>query len=104
MNQPIKLVYKSATLFTEVGSTAVQKYRVIVTRYFFGTVVGTVGTFSKKFRFRYRRYFFSTFNEVLNTFVWNGIKIIQKNLKLRRSTFKSCSRNKEWVYWMIVDD
>ena len=29
---------------TEVGSTAVQKYRGTVTRYFFSTVIGNVGT------------------------------------------------------------
>ena len=82
-------------LFTEVGSTAVQKYFGAVTRYFFSYVTGNVGTFSKKYRFWYRRYFFSTFTAVLSTLVWNEIKAIQKELKLRRSTFKSCPRNKE---------
>ena len=33
-------------LQAKVGSTAGQKYRSIVTRYFFSTVTGTVGTFS----------------------------------------------------------
>ena len=33
-------------IYTEVGSTAVQKYRGTVTRYAFSTVTGTVGTFS----------------------------------------------------------
>ena len=32
---------------------------------------------------------------VLGTFVRNGINIIQKDLKLRRSTFKPWPRNKE---------
>ena len=62
----------------ELGSTAVQKYRGTVTRYFFSTIIGNVGTFSKKYRFWYRRYFFSTFTAVLGTFVLNGIKAIQK--------------------------
>ena len=62
--------------WSEVGSTAVQKYRGTVTRYFFSTVIGNFRTFSKKYRFWYRRYFFSTFTAVLGTFVWNGIKTI----------------------------
>ena len=69
------------------------QYRGTVTRYFFSTAIGNVGTFSKKYRFWYRRYFFSTFTAVLGTFVGNGIKAIQKELKLRRSTFKPCPRN-----------
>ena len=36
---------------SEVGSTAVQKYRGTVTRYFFSTVTGNVDTFSKKYHF-----------------------------------------------------
>ena len=66
------------------------QYCGTVTRYFFSTVIGNVGTFSKKYRFWDRRYFFSTFAAVLGTF-----KAIQKELKLWRSTFKPCPRNKE---------
>ena len=62
------------------------QYRGTVTRYFFITVVGNVGAFLKKYRFWYRCYFFSTFTAVFGTFVWNGIKAIQKELKLQRST------------------
>ena len=40
------------------------QYRGTVTRYFFSTVIGNVGTFSKKYRFWYRRYFFSAFTVV----------------------------------------
>ena len=72
-----------------------EQYRGTATRCFFSTVIGDVGTFSKKYRFWYRRYFFSTFTAVLGTFVRNGIKAIQKELKLRKSTFKPCPRNKE---------
>ena len=32
-------------LFSELGSTAVQKYRGTVTQYIFSTVIGTVDTF-----------------------------------------------------------
>ena len=37
--------------------------------------------------------------------MWNGIKIIQKVFKLRRSTFKPCPRNKEWLVddWRFTD-
>ena len=70
------------------------QYRGTVTQYFFSTVIDNVGTFSKKYRFWYRRYFFSTFTAVLGTFAWNGIKDIQKELILRRNTFKPCPRNK----------
>ena len=59
--------------------------RSTVTRYFFSTVIGNVGTFLKKYHFRYRCYFFNTFIAVLGTFVWNGIKAIQKDFKLQRS-------------------
>ena len=47
----------SSHQIAEVGGTAEQKSRGTVTRYFFSTVIGTVGIFSKMYYFRCRRHF-----------------------------------------------
>ena len=49
--------------FNRVG-----QYRGSVTRYFFSTVIGTVGTFKKMYRFWYRRYFLDRFTRYFGNF------------------------------------
>ena len=66
-------IHKSGTGVHRVGqyrvhSTAVQKYRGTVTRYFFSTVIGTVDTFEKMYRFWYRRYFLDRFTRYFDNF------------------------------------
>ena len=62
---------------TELGSTAVQKYRGTVTRYFFSTVIGTVDTFQKMYRFWYRRYFLDRFTRYFGNFFLSKLRKAQ---------------------------
>ena len=58
-------------------SWAVPRYKstaVLVTRYYFSTVIGTVDTFLKMYRFWYRRYFLYRFTRYFGNFFLSKLK------------------------------